>query len=287
MLHGTIHPLPLLLLSSSPLLPPHNTNTSLPGYTQSGPLYHAKTRAHEKLLLKAFPASKVSPLFSLYPGGVQLIYPTAPLKLSPADIPGFVPKEDAPEDDEPEAYGWWKRETGGEKYVGLDKGLQTIADAIVQEGGVDGVIGFSQGGCAAGFVASLLEDGRETSFPDSSYPESFRNPKATINQAPLKFAVSYSGFAAPNSLYKHYYEPKIATPFLHVIGSLDSVVEESRSLALLDACQEGTGKRVLYHPGGHFVPIGKEMSGALVGFIRECCEEKKVEEGVEDMDVPF
>lgn len=153
-------------------------------------------------------------------------------------------------------------------------------------GGIDGVIGFSQGGCAAGFVASLLEEGREDAFPEHSYPSSFRSLKSDVQQPPLKFAVSYSGFAAPNSLYKHYYTPKLTTPFLHVIGSLDSVVEESRSLALVEACEEGS-KRVLYHPGGHFVPIGKEMSGALVGFIRECCEEKKGEEGVEDMDVPF
>ena len=59
------------------------------------------------------------------------------------------------------------------------------------------------------------------------------------------------------------------------------------SLALAGGCVEGVGKRVLYHPGGHFVPIGKEMSGALVGFIGECCEVKKEVENVEDMDVPF
>jgi len=28
---------------------------------------------------------------------------------------------------------------------------------------------------------------------------------------------------------------------------------------------EGRGSTV-YHPGGHFVPIGKEMAGVLVGF---------------------
>ncbi len=42
------------------------------------------------------------------------------------------------------------------------------------------------------------------------------------------------------------------------------------------------------HPGGHFVPVGKDMAGVLVGFVRECCGEKKQEEeSVEDMDVPF
>jgi hypothetical protein len=68
---------------------------------------------------------------------------------------------------------------------------------------------------------------------------------------------------------------------LHVIGTLDSVVEESRSLALAEASLE---PRVVYHPGGHFVPIGKEMVGALIGFIRECCLEKVREENAEDTD---
>jgi len=71
-----------------------------------------------------------------------------------------------------------------------------------------------------------------------------------------------------------------------VIATLDTMVEESRCLALAEACKEGT---TAYHPGGHFVPIGKGMAGILVGFVRGCCEVKKegVEERVEDMDVPF
>jgi len=72
---------------------------------------------------------------------------------------------------------------------------------------------------------------------------------------------------------------------LNVIGSLDSVVEESRSLGLSERVMEGRG-RTVYHPGGHFVPIGKEMAGVLVGFLREFCVVKE-EGGVEDMDVPF
>ena len=84
-------------------------------------------------------------------------------------------------------------------------------------------------------------------------------------------------------MYAAFYEPKISTRTLHVVGTLDSVVEESRSLALVEACVEPT---VVYHPGGHFVPIGKEMTGALVGFIRRCCKEG-VEQEADDMEMPF
>ena len=96
-----------------------------------------------------------------YPGGIQLIYPTAPHRLRPSQIPGYIPKEGAVgTDDEIEAFAWWRREESTGQYYGLEEGLETTADAIREVGGVDGVIGFSQGGCGAAFVASLLEEGR-------------------------------------------------------------------------------------------------------------------------------
>jgi len=158
-------------------------------------------------------------------------------------------------------------------------------------GGIDAVIGFSQGAAAAGMVASLLQPGRAASFPTDgsdtfSFPKSWED-LAAMHPDGLRFAVSYSGFLTPNRLYEGFYKPKISCPMLHFIGSLDSVVEESRSLALVEACQDA---KTIFHPGGHFVPVGKEMGGFLVGFIREYTKEKveeKEEVGVEDMDMPF
>lgn len=61
------------------------------GFTQSGPLFHAKARALEKNLEEAFPPASANKPVSLpaYPGNVELFYPTAPVRLSSADIPGF------------------------------------------------------------------------------------------------------------------------------------------------------------------------------------------------------
>ena len=241
----------------------------LHGYTQSGPLFHAKTRSLEKLLIK-----------SLKPVTPILLYPTAPIQLLPAEIPGF----DLSSTDAPDSWGWWKRETGGDKYVGLELGLSHIASTIRDAGGIDAVIGFSQGAAAAAMVASLLQPGRQTTWSDVEfpYPESWADLPA-LHPDGLKFAVCYSGFSTPNTLYKGFYEPKISCPTIHFIGSLDTVVEESRSLALAEGCADA---QTVFHPGGHFVPVGKEMGGVVVGFIRSCCEEK-VEESVEDMDMPF
>ena len=260
---------------------PHS-NIPLPpakGYTQSGPLFHAKTRALEKTLYKAFP-------------NLSLIYPTAPLKLRAHDIPGFTPSTFTDDDDGPDAWAWWRRKDDTYEYAGIDVGLARIAETLRTEGPFAGVIGFSQGGCAAGMVASLLEPGRRTAFEAAArdggggmaYPASF----AELRHPPLKFAVIYSGFGAPHDLYRAFYEPLIKTPMVHFLGSLDTVVEEDRSLRLVRAC-EGP-ERVVYHPGGHFLPTQKQFVGVVVGFIQETCGEVgkgEEEEKIEDMVVPF
>lgn len=71
-----------------------------------------------------------------------------------------------------------------------------------------------------------------------------------------------------------------------MIGSLDTVVEDDRTQGLIDRT---VYKDKVVHPGGHFVPVGKEWAAALVNFIRGTLEpeEKKEEESVEDMDMPF
>jgi len=179
--------------------------------------------------------------------------------------------------------------------------MDKLAEVLKTEGPFDGVIGFSQGGAMAAMLASLLEPTRRAAFeklyPSGglSYPSSFTADTGYIESnfhAPLKFAVSYSGFAARGiEAYRGFYEPKIATPMLHFLGTLDAVVEESRSLALVDNCEESEG-RVVYHPGGHFLPSSqKAYVGALIGFMKEVLHKAeggdKEEESVEDMDVPF
>lgn len=285
----------------------------LHGYTQSGHLFEIKTKALKKSLEKAFPAAPKAGSLPEYPGGIELHYPTGPLKLSYADIPGNPSDFDGDNaaKDDPEAYGWWRRKDmpkGQDQlvYEGLETGLQTIADCIKANGPFDGVLGFSQGAAATALVAALLEDGRQQAFKAAEqkggmpFPTSFLGANGDeILQPPMKFAVSYSGFAAlPSDLYQAFYEPKISTPMCHFIGSVDTVISEERCLLLADTCEGGrngvVGKlpRVVYHPGGHFLPSSqKPYVAALVAFIRETVQgggiNKKEEEKAEDMDMPF
>ncbi|MCJ1381477.1 hypothetical protein MMC17_004588 [Xylographa soralifera] len=260
----------------------------LHGFTQSGPRFHDKTRALEKALIKAFPSS-------------TLHYPTGPLPLRPADVPGFVPtSQENGDEQETDSFAWWRRQSGDSPlYSGMDQGLEKIAKTIRQEGPFDGVIGFSQGGAAAAIVASLLEPGRRQTFQTAynkdpqkfKYPSSFISDDGEAIQLPVKFAIVYSGFAAPFELYSAFYEPKITTPVLHFLGSLDTLVDETRGRVLIDSCESGS-QRVVTHPGGHFLPSQKVWLDAAIGFVKDCVNgavtKKAIEdEGVEDMDVPF
>ncbi|CAN9168030.1 FSH1-domain-containing protein [Alternaria alternata] len=274
----------------------------LHGYTQSGPLFQAKTGALRKTLSKAFPK------------GIELVYPTAPIRLTPADesfLAGSTGKDGEGKDgkdgeeQEIDAWAWWRRKGSGEPYTyeGIEQGLAHIANVLKEQGPFDGVVGFSQGGAAAAMVASLLEPNRRAAFeklyPEGGmrFPESFEEDTGYVEgtiHPPLKFAVSYSGFAARGkNPYHAFYEPKISTPMLHFLGTQDVVVEEARSLALVQACEHSEEKYVVYHPGGHFLPSTQKASvNALIGFIKEVLQEqeggaKKEEESVEDMDVPF
>ncbi|KAF1841879.1 dihydrofolate reductase [Cucurbitaria berberidis CBS 394.84] len=269
----------------------------LHGYTQSGPSFQAKTGALRKSLHKAFPK------------GIEFVYPTAPIRLTPADESWLAGTsadtngtEGGNEQPQLDAWAWWRMKNQGNSYVyeGLELGLGLIASILKEQGPFDGVVGFSQGGACTAMVASLLEPGRREAFEARvasggvPYPESFEDGKI---HPPLKFAVSYSGFLAGKMApgpqpYQAFYEPKIQTPMLHFIGTQDVVVEEAQTLALAKACASTEDKYIVYHPGGHFLPSTQKASvNALIGYIKEVLHNeeagKKEEESVEDMDVPF
>lgn len=258
----------------------------LHGYTQSGPLFRAKSRALEKHLQKTFPGSVLS-------------FPTGPLRLRSSDVPGFDPSINSGHDDL-EAYGWWRRSNTADppEYFGIEDGLSEVARTLSTEGPFDGVAGFSQGAALAAMVSSLLEgQQRRDAFQhlrcQSSrsipFPPSFHD----IQHPPLKFCILYSGFVAPGERYRAFYDPPISTRSCHFIGSLDSVVEEGRCRALIDGFGGEAEAQLVIHPGGHFLPSSKNFLDVVVNFIAKVVRpdtlktERKSEESVEDMDVPF
>ncbi|KAI1129254.1 serine hydrolase FSH [Nemania abortiva] len=241
----------------------------LHGYTQSGPLFSAKTKALNKLLIKALGTAPLN----LHP---TLIFPSGPHRLRPSDIPGYVPPEDPAQqinDDDLDNWAWFRKDEASGHYRGLEEGMLRVASAIQDAGGVDGVMGFSQGGCMAALVASALEHPHHTPptpTPTSSSTAWLQELRAANNDRPLQFCVIYSGFYAPPPDLQWLYDPVIATPTLHFLGGLDTVVEEKRSQALVDRCRD---PMVLTHPGGHYVPVARDWVMPLAGWLRQRCVE--------------
>jgi len=230
----------------------------LHGYTQSGPLFRTKTRAIEKILNKQFSSEKMDPSSCFFGyTGVQLIYPTGPVRLCPHNMLSYSAKSKENEEDN-ELWGWWtwtrdadlgvtvgEHDMNSGTYMGLDRTLSSIARIIRAHGGIDAVMGFSQGAAAALLVTSLLEPGREQAFHDMQqknkdalpFPEEWRDI-STLCPNGLKFTVSYSGFQASSASYRAFYEPAIKTPVLHFIGNLDNVIEGVKTLALAKSSQK-------------------------------------------------
>jgi dihydrofolate reductase len=157
-------------------------------------------------------------------------------------------------------------------------------------------MGFSQGGALAGLLASALET--DGVFPETElgFPSPLDDGSSGRRCHPaFRFAVIYSGFRVMDARCRAFYDKEggiAETKILHFIGGVDSVVDEGRSRALVDACGRD-GKKVVVHPGGHFLPSQRPWLDACVGFVREVMMEPRLttetatEEKVEDMEVPF
>ncbi|KAJ4298347.1 Family of serine hydrolases 3 [Collariella sp. IMI 366227] len=231
----------------------------LHGYTQSGSMFRAKTRAVEKLLVKALaPAGLVPALF----------YPTGPTRLRVEDIPGYEPTETTPT--EIESWAWFRKHDATNTYRGL---VEAIGEARKgseggEEGGfVDGVVGFSQGGCMAAILAAAMEGSHQ---PTEECEEWVKAVREANGGRPLRFAVSYSGFYATPDDLTWLYRPKIATPTLHILGGQDTVVDEDRSQGLIERCENPA---VVTHPGGHHVPVARQWVMPVAAFIHKCMAE--------------
>ena len=202
----------------------------LHGFAQNGSVFARKASGLRKALAKL---------------GYETVFLDAPIKIDTTDLPFESLNSDAAAAD---FRSWWPHNVSTQDHYTMDKALESIKESINTNGPYDGIVGFSQG---AGFAGLLLN------IFDQLVPE---------KQSALKFAVLYSGFRAQPEVLQHYYTPAITTPSLHILGSLDTVVSEERTLKLFDACTEDT-RTLLRHPGGHFVPNAKPYIKAVTDFI--------------------
>lgn len=150
---------------------------------------------------------------------------------------GKVIDENTPIEEQPRA--WWRADDDG-NYLDWDKSVDYINEVLKTKGPFDGIVGFSQGGCLAGILASAFEK-----------PERMPGLKLPKEQGAFKFAVAVSGFRSRDQLHQKLFETPIETPVLHVLGRADQIVELERSQTLVDVCKNS---RVELHDGGHSLP---------------------------------
>lgn len=80
--------------------------------------------------------------------------------------------------------------------------------------------------------------------------------------------------------YRPLYYPKIETPILHFIGTLDPWIPESRTLQLARRCRS---TKVAFFTGTHFVPRSRDTVKILVRFVNDTCGGKE-DESIESLE---
>lgn len=186
--------------------------------------------------------------------GYDTVYVNAPLKLKGDQLHD-------PSAEELDLYGWWP-------YGMDDYEVQEALDMVLSEGkdDVEGIVGFSQGAGLSGVIAARYKE----LLPS------------------LKWVIFFSGFRLKPAKFEHWYEPKIEVPSLHVIGELDTVVEEGRSIKLFESCEDDR-KVMLKHQGGHYVPNNKDFVNKIVAWIQAtnklALDSKAKDEKKDELDI--
>lgn len=227
------------------------------GSRQSGELFRAKLQGLEKAIQKATGQNKNN--------DIEFIYPTAPFEIeTPTTTSDLRGKHGA--------WTWFQTESIDGVYPGLNSALDSVASTLKSSGPFNGVIGFSQGAALAAIVASLLEPNRKDAFTALEGGEGIQYPSTfnSLEHSPLKFAIIISGYTALDPSYRPFYEPGIRTPTLHILGSMDNVVDEEHSRRLVESCHVADGKQpvVIRHFGGHVIPAGKKELAFVAQFVK-------------------
>ncbi|KAL6933164.1 uncharacterized protein HGUI_03235 [Hanseniaspora guilliermondii] len=234
----------------------------LHGFKQSDTIFYKKTSGLRKHLTKQL--------------GYELIYPCGQMKIEGHLAGDYTGVEDQP--DSVDMFSWLLRDniTGISKISderSVKPLIKYIEDNIENKGKkLVGIIGFSQGAC---FTSVLIQY--------YSHLDIFQH---------LKFGIMFSGFHLDDASILKDTEDAIetverTTPIksLHVMGTLDTVVEDFKTYNLHDNFKDkyGEDNTELYkHIGGHYVPNNKGFLLKIATWIESADKEKDLSVKVAD-----
>lgn len=181
--------------------------------------------------------------------------------------PYHLPSDDEIVGNGIDLYGWWPYSMTD---FDITDGLNEVKEKIKEHPDeIEGIISFSQGAGLTGVISAQFKE----IIPS------------------LKWVILFSGFKLNPKKYDVIYENEVHVPSLHVLGELDTVVEEERSMRLFNVWN-AKKKTLLKHQGGHFVPNSKDFVGKVLNWIQnveietESSKEQEPEADInDDMDL--
>eukprot|EP00124_Ichthyophonus_hoferi_P003564 Ihof_evm1s315 gene=Ihof_evmTU1s315 len=165
---------------------------------------------------------------------VEFIYVDAPCEL-PLEEGQQVPTR-----------GWWK----GDNDEGLSEAVKVVKAYWKKHGPLDGILGFSQGGCLSGWLAQ----------------DKFR-----ANLENLKFVVCIGAYSPPGMAGSS----NIDLPSLHVIGQADDAVSVESSIELANHFNDPV---VVIHSQGHIVPQRASETEKMLDFFKTIAQSNAVDQ---------
>ncbi|KAJ5761301.1 hypothetical protein N7520_008457 [Penicillium odoratum] len=232
----------------------------LHGNGQSGDFFMYKTKFLQNWLKAGIHGTLKHDSEVSYDDDIELFYATSPLPTRNHDICQSSKLEALMEqkrgylEENDNMWTWGQGDHKTDLVTGLENSIEHIMDILNNHGPFIGVMGFSAGASLAAIIASLLErPKRQSCF------------KFETNHPPLLFSVCFSGFELSHPYYKAIYRPKIRTPVLHFIGTLDPIIPPSDTLRLVKRCQ---CTEVFYFPGTHHVPRTMDVAYTVAMFIK-------------------
>ncbi|KAJ5937744.1 hypothetical protein N7454_004086 [Penicillium verhagenii] len=196
-----------------------------------------------------------------FPGGIEFLYPNAPLALEP---PIGFSEDVAGNNIDPSALGWWYGRDTVSRYRGIENSLLYVANYIHGRP-IHGIIGFSQGACLSGMVCSLLEC---NSNPEKAAAIRYQNLPVDAfldlpGQESLRFFIGIGGYRGTLEYYGSLYSWPIETPSCHALGSMDSIVKNYQTMDLAHCF---TSYELVHFYGCHYVPRGRASVDSLARF---------------------
>ncbi|KAI5474463.1 dihydrofolate reductase [Pseudohyphozyma bogoriensis] len=136
--------------------------------------------------------------------------------------------------------------------------LKLVRRVMEEEGPFDACVGFSTGSTLAAIVMALLQNPKLHPVFDAPGPN--WPPKQ------FEFAILAAGFYPSDKKIQMWFDDKIRTPTLMVLGTGDTVVGDVHSIPLTRCF---ANPRIEWHSGGHFIPTKPSWRAFFKAYVEQ------------------